>query len=107
VLKELNRHSLDTRALVVDVLKEQPKEPLPPVDLGAGEVEIRRSVAIKRTPRIAQLEGMFDVPPSRESEHSWRFKMQLDRPWNIGLIVGPSGSGKSTVAKERGTGALR
>jgi energy-coupling factor transporter ATP-binding protein EcfA2 len=96
----LTRHPLDVRALVVDVLKAEPKKTPPPIDLEAGEVEIHRSVAVKRTPRVAQLEGMFDVPPSRESEHTWRFKMQLDRPWNIGLIVGPSGSGKSTVARE-------
>jgi ParB-like chromosome segregation protein Spo0J len=100
VLKELNRHGLDVRALVVDLLKAAPEVEKEPAVLGPGEVEIHRHVEVERTPRVLQLEGLFDVPPSRRSEQTWRFRLELDRPWNVGLIVGPSGSGKSTVARE-------
>lgn len=59
------------------------------------------NVPIVRTSRTAQLEGLFDVPPSERSEHVWDVSLPIeDRPWAIGLIVGPSGSGKSTVARE-------
>lgn len=55
---------------------------------------------IARTPRVLQLEGLFDVPPSQRAELSWDVDLPLDdRDWHVGLIVGPSGSGKSTVAR--------
>ncbi len=55
---------------------------------------------IQRTPRVLQVEGMFDLPPAHKSELSWDVCLPLDeRPWNIGLIVGPSGCGKSTIAR--------
>jgi ABC-type molybdenum transport system ATPase subunit/photorepair protein PhrA len=48
-----------------------------------------------------QLEGLFEVPPTRRSEVTWDVNLPLhQRPWNIGLIVGPSGSGKTTIARE-------
>src|SRR5438874_13518761 len=57
------------------------------------------STPIERTPRVMQVEGMFDVPPTQKAELSWNVRLPLEeKPWNIGLIVGPSGSGKSTVA---------
>jgi GNAT superfamily N-acetyltransferase len=56
---------------------------------------------ICRTPRVAQVEGLFDIPPGERSSLEWDVSLPLDqKPWNIGLIVGPSGSGKSTVARE-------
>ena len=59
------------------------------------------SIPIVRTPRVMQLEGMFDLSPSRHSTRSWSVNLPLDeRPWNIGLITGPSGCGKSTIARE-------
>lgn len=62
---------------------------------------ILRSTPIVRTARVAQLEGLFDVPPAERSEQAWDVSLPLEeRPWSIGLIVGPSGSGKSTVARE-------
>lgn len=60
---------------------------------------IRQSKIVK-TPRVQQLEGIFDVPPSDRSEEKWEVKFDLPESWNVGVIVGPSGSGKSTVAKE-------
>ena len=52
-----------------------------------------------RTPRVMQLEGMFDLPPSDRSTRQWSVALDLPEEWNIGLIVGPSGSGKTTIAK--------
>lgn len=62
---------------------------------------IVRSTPVKRTVRVAQLEGIFDIQPSEQSQETWEVHLPLDdQPWNIGLIVGPSGCGKSTIAHE-------
>lgn len=104
ILTELDRHGLDVRALTVDFPKLKPQDersdswgsdPLP-----AGEVRIKREISIKRSPRVIQCEGLFDIPQSKKAVESWHVKLQLDKPWHIGLIVGPSGSGKTTVARE-------
>ena len=64
-------------------------------------VQCTRSVDIIRTPRVRQLEGMFDVPPAKRSEMQWEAELPLEeQDWQIGLIVGPSGCGKSTLARE-------
>lgn len=49
-----------------------------------------------------QLEGMFDLQPTTESQVEIPYKIPdlNENEWNIGLIVGPSGSGKTTVAKK-------
>ncbi len=63
-------------------------------------IRCAHSVPIVRTPRVRQLEGMFDVPPAERSEVRWEATLPLEeRCWQIGLIVGPSGSGKSTLAR--------
>jgi GNAT superfamily N-acetyltransferase len=55
---------------------------------------------IARTPRVLQVEGLFDLPPTAQSQLSWDATLPLDeRPWHIGLIVGPSGCGKTTLAR--------
>jgi len=60
---------------------------------------IIRSVEIKQTPRVLQLQGLFDVPPGERSQEEWDADLPCEeKEWNIGLIVGPSGSGKSTIA---------
>lgn len=64
------------------------------------EKVIHRSVDVVRTPRVQQLLGIFDVPPSKRSEQSWRHEIDLPDDWNVGVIVGPSGSGKTTLARE-------
>jgi hypothetical protein len=64
-------------------------------------VDCLRSVPIERSPRVRQLEGMFDVPPAERSERRWQVSLPIEeRDWNVGLIVGPSGCGKSTLARE-------
>ncbi len=63
-------------------------------------VDVTNSITIHRTPRVIQLEGMFDVAPTSCSAQSWRAQLPLEeRPWSIGAIVGPSGCGKSTIAR--------
>lgn len=62
---------------------------------------IERASTIERTPRVAQLEGLFDLPPSQRSAVTWDVDLPVEeRDWNVGLIVGPSGTGKSTVVRE-------
>ena len=62
---------------------------------------IEKSVAVERTARVAQLEGLFDLPLSERSHLEWEVDLPIgERPWQIGLIVGPSGCGKSTIARE-------
>lgn len=69
--------------------------------------ELVMGVPIERTPRVLQLEGLFDVAPAKRSEVRWTVELPIEaRDWNIGLIVGPSGSGKSTIARELFGGAL-
>jgi hypothetical protein len=64
------------------------------------DCKITRGVEIARTPRVRQLEGIFDVPPSERSERAWHHRITLPDAWSIGVIVGPSGSGKTTLARE-------
>lgn len=64
-------------------------------------VDILREVNVKRSGRLIQLEGMFDVSLGDRLRNEWHVDMPLEeRDWNIGLIVGPSGSGKSTILSE-------
>lgn len=64
-------------------------------------VDYVRETPIIRTPRVMQLEGLFDIPPANRSAYHTTLDLPLDsQSWNIGLIVGPSGSGKSTLARE-------
>lgn len=62
---------------------------------------IRVSSPVVRTPRVMQMESLFDVPPAEKTEMQWDVELPLDaRDWNVGLICGPSGSGKSTILRE-------
>jgi ABC-type ATPase with predicted acetyltransferase domain len=64
-------------------------------------VDIVRETRIERTPRVQQIEGIFDLSAESISREQWQVDLPIDaEPWNIGLIVGPSGSGKSTIANE-------
>ena len=56
--------------------------------------EITRSVPVTRSPRVMQLEGMFDVPPAKRSEQSWTVDLPLgarsrrkhtENGWKTGL----------------------
>lgn len=70
---------------------------------GAADLtaHIVRESPVVRSPRVLQLQGMFDIPPAQKTWLEWDVRLPLgEREWNIGLIVGPSGAGKSTVARE-------
>ena len=58
------------------------------------------STTVKRSSRTAQLEGMFDVPLTKELSRTWEVDIPIEKlDWSVGLIVGPSGCGKSLIAK--------
>lgn len=70
--------------------------------------EITLSTDIERSPRVLQLEGVFDLPPTKRQDIKLPVNLPVeDFDWNIGLIVGPSGSGKSSVARNLFQAALR
>jgi GNAT superfamily N-acetyltransferase len=71
----------------------------------AAQISVRSP--IDRTPRVQQIESLFDLPAAAESSLTWSVNIPADiltpdpstpDPWNLGLIVGPSGSGKTTIA---------
>lgn len=53
-----------------------------------------------QSPRVAQVQGIFDLAPEKTSRQTWEVDLDFPEDWQVGLIVGPSGSGKSTVAQE-------
>lgn len=58
------------------------------------------STPVQRTPRVLQLEGMFELSPTQRSEIRWQGVLPIeDRTWSIGMVVGPSGAGKSTLIR--------
>lgn len=59
-----------------------------------------KQTKITRTPRVMQLEGLFDLSAENTSVEQWDVDFELPEEWNIGVIVGPSGSGKTTIARE-------
>jgi ABC-type lipoprotein export system ATPase subunit/GNAT superfamily N-acetyltransferase len=62
------------------------------------KIDLKVESNIKKTFRVKQVSGMFDVPLESKLTHEWKKNIELPSDWNIGLIVGPSGSGKSTIA---------
>lgn len=63
------------------------------------DLNITLSSDVVRSPRVQQLEGLFDVAPAERSVRTWRHHFVLPEHWRIGVIVGPSGAGKSTLAQ--------
>jgi ABC-type ATPase involved in cell division len=64
-------------------------------------IDLKLKTPIVRTPRVMQVEGMFDVAEAAESIVELGMDVDLnEHPWSIGLITGPSGCGKSTIARE-------
>lgn len=100
IINELDRCGIENKAVCAGLPKQEAKPQTEAPKIEAAGKKITRSSPIARTPRVKQLEGIFDVPPAKRSEHEWSIDFQLDKPWHIGLIVGPSGSGKTTLARE-------
>ena len=64
-------------------------------------LQFSRSSEIKRTARVAQLEGLFDIAPDPLSTVSYDVDLPIESfDWNVGAIIGPSGSGKTSIATE-------
>ena len=64
-------------------------------------IDIVRSCTVTRTPRVVQLEGIFDISPKKEQKVTWKGNLPIEeKEWQLGCIVGPSGCGKSTIAGE-------
>jgi ABC-type lipoprotein export system ATPase subunit/GNAT superfamily N-acetyltransferase len=61
---------------------------------------IERTTSIKRSVRVRQVEGMFDLPATESIHRTWDYRLELPESWSVGMIVGPSGSGKTTLARE-------
>jgi len=62
---------------------------------------LTRECSVERSPRVKQIESLFDVPAATTSRNEWTFETDIDADdWSIGLIVGASGSGKTTAARE-------
>ncbi len=100
IIGELDTHGINTRALCIGWPEQPPIERPDKAPLELDQRRIVRKTAIRNSPRVKQLAGIYDLPPKHVSEHTWTVRITLDRPWNIGLIVGPSGCGKSTIAGE-------
>lgn len=63
-------------------------------------VDIERSVVVVKSPRVAQLEAIFDAPLEAKQTVSWHFDVPIEsREWSVGLIAGPSGAGKTLVGR--------
>jgi len=67
-----------------------------------SDFQIEKQVQIERTPRVKQIEAVFDLQASEVATFKIKGELpSIDDAWNIGLIVGSSGSGKTTIAKEK------
>lgn len=61
---------------------------------------ITLSTPIATTPRVLQIQGMFDVPAQVKTSLTLGVTLPLEQqPWSVGLITGPSGAGKSSIAR--------
>jgi ATPase subunit of ABC transporter with duplicated ATPase domains len=55
---------------------------------------------IQRSPRVRQLEALFDVPAQEQKQLEWKGDVPIEElKWNVGLIVGPSGCGKTQLLR--------
>lgn len=63
-------------------------------------IEIDLTTKIARTPRVQQIEGLFDVAAAERSRQHVIHRLDLPEDWRIGVIVGPSGAGKTQLARK-------
>jgi ABC-type thiamine transport system ATPase subunit len=62
-------------------------------------IDLVKESRIIRSPRVLQIEGMFDMQASECCRQEWHMDIELPQDWQIGVIVGPSGAGKSSIAR--------
>lgn len=62
-------------------------------------VLLETSTDVPRSPRVLQVEGMFDLHASREVATEYVEVPWEERDWHVGFVVGPSGSGKTTLCR--------
>lgn len=63
-------------------------------------VEIRNSVTVKESYRVARALALFNVIPEMAQNFSIDADVPLERDdWTIGTVYGPSGSGKTSIAR--------
>lgn len=98
LLEQADTAGFEASAIVTGLAPERKQESLPPP--APGVVRIIRETPIRRSVRVRQVEGMFDVPPESSAQRVWDYRLDLPAEWSVGLIVGPSGGGKSTLARE-------
>lgn len=72
-----------------------------PTESRAGDAyDVVVSSPVSTSPRVRQLESLFDVPPANVEAVHWSGRLPFQaEDWKIGLVVGPSGSGKSTLMR--------
>lgn len=76
--------------------------------MSSNHVEITLQNSIKKTPRVMQCAGMFDMPVDEKLERHWSHTLPLDEhTWQVGLIVGASGAGKSLLAEKLWPGQVK
>lgn len=97
-LGSLSEAGYDVHPLLAYAPRKRVTQPAPPIPNRKADVEL--TTAIVRTPRVMQVEGLFDLTPEKQDRFVIRSALPLsEQPWNVGLIVGPSGSGKTTIAR--------
>ena len=60
-------------------------------------VDLVVETPVSQSVRARQVSSMFDAPVEEKTRLQWHVELELDGPWNVGLVVGPSGSGKSSI----------
>lgn len=61
-------------------------------------VNILNKSEVKKTARLVQLQGIYDLDSSNIATYKINLDIELPEVWNIGVIVGASGTGKTTIA---------
>ena len=62
-------------------------------------VDLVVETPVSRSVRARQVSSMFDAPVAEKTRLQWHVELELDAPWNVGLVDGPSGSGKSSIMR--------
>lgn len=61
---------------------------------------VRLESPIATSFRCTMAANSLDIDVEKKSKHQLDVQIDLNSPWNVGLIVGASGSGKTTLAKQ-------